>query len=239
MEIIIVGTKKYFWALRAFANLFNKYWEPIPVTHFGDVECNNLPKNFTSRRVPCYTEGVWPWEHWFGNGLKSILESLASDHVCIFLPDHWITQPVDKKGIRLLLYYMRDNNDVVRGNITADTCLDSQGDFVWGRIRQVGPLHPHCSFYGGTTFSPAIWNRKNLIDILEPHWDLWQCEKLGTEKMIREWPRWRSVGVVPGPVKRAHGLYHAQPKTARLESMKQEDKQIVRNYLPAGWSITE
>jgi len=242
MKIIVVGTHEYFWALRIFTRQFNRYWKFANVVHYGDVECADLPPNFESRRVPCYAEGSWPWDHWYGNGLISILESIPDRTVALFLPDHWINAPVDKLAVRALDGYMLSHPDVVRGNLTAGTCLAGYGETVAlrdaCRIVQVHPGDPHCGLYGGTVGSPALWNRNALLEVLEPHWGLWDAEKVGTEKMARGWPRWRSVGIEPAPVSRTHGLVHGKPKVASFEGMSREDAEMCAKMLPEGWEWT-
>lgn len=237
MDIVVVGTSEYFWALRIFARQFNSCFGNDAIVHYGDIECDGLPKNFTSRRVPCYSQGSWPWEHWYGNGLISILERLTEDLVMLFLPDHWFAS-VDKGGIRELARYMSQNPDVMRGNLIAGTCLDGYGESVGNGIVQVHPNNPHCGLFGGCAGSPALWNRKNLLEILEPGWSLWGVEKLGTEKMAKMWPKWRSVGIKPGPIIRAHGLSHSNPGVASFQGMSQEDAEACAKMLPGGWTWT-
>jgi len=238
MKIIVVGTHEYFWALRIFTRQFNRYWGFADVVHYGDVECADLPSNFKSKRVPCYSEGSWPWDHWYGNGLISILESLADEIVALFLPDHWLNAPADKLAVRELERYMLASPDVVRGNLTAGTCVAGRGEPVRGRIVQVHPGDPHCGLYGGTAGSPALWNREALLEVLEPHWGFWEAESVGTEKMAREWPRWRSVGIEPGPVSRTHGLVHGRPCVASFEGMNERDIKACAEMLPKGWIWT-
>lgn len=243
IDVIVVGTREYFWALRAFAELFNRYWGPVPVTHFGDVECVDLLPNFKSQRVPCFQEGQWPWDHHFSRGLASCLETLTGDLVAIFLPDHWLSEPVDQDAVQVVADFMRDTGKVLRGNLAAGTCLESYGHVVkrgldWDVV-VVAPTDHHCSFGGGLTFCPSLWDRAALIRFLEPHWTLWECEKVGTEKFARTlWKDgWVSCGTRPAALWRCHGLSHAAPRAANLSGLSPEDREVVRRYLPAGWEV--
>lgn len=241
MEIIVVGTHEYEWALKIFARQFNKHWGKSPVTYWGDRPSTvELPPNFSYARVPAYVEGSWPWDHWYGNGLRSILEVIPDEQVILFLPDHWLYAHVNKHAVRNLAAYMRENLDVVRGNLTANICLSVYGKVVqvregW-RIVQVHPNDSNCGLFGGTAGAPALWNRAALLEVLEPGWSFHGTENLGTEKMVREWPRWRSVGVEAGPVRRAHGLSHHEPNIASFEGMDQEDMATCAAMLPEGWT---
>ena len=94
MNIIVIGTQRYNWALQPMNYLLEKYWG-IEAIHWGDKDSGFMP----FKRVPAYADGEWPWDHWFGNGLLSILDALSSEVFCLLLPDHWISQPVESKGI--------------------------------------------------------------------------------------------------------------------------------------------
>jgi hypothetical protein len=241
MDIIVVGTHEYQWALFPFAELFAKYWGPERILYYGDRQEGPLPANLEFHRVPCYTEGVWPWQHWFGNGMRSIMDEMQGFLVTVFLPDHWLCSPVDHKALRKLCRFMDKRGNILRGNLVAGTCLDEHGQHVANEagleIVGVSPENVHCGFLGGMTFAPAVWNRALLRDILEPQWDLWAAEKMGTERMKKRYPGIMSVGTRPSILGRAHGLYHAQPRTASVKDLIPEDAEVVRRYLPAGWRV--
>ena len=245
MDIIVLGTHEYQWALWPFAALFQKYWGDQVVTYVGDRLEGPLPENLEFVQVPAYSQGVWNWEHWFGNGLMSILENVGEDPVvALFLPDHWLCAKVNKRKVQGLEAYVL-RHPTLRANLTAGTCLDQHGEVVrswYGmEIVSVPPWDIHCGQSGGVTFAPALWDRELLLKLLERHWSLWGAEKLGTEKFAREgiqgrqYPEIRSVGTRPAILKRAHGMYHGQPRTVFLEDLSPEDQETVRRHLAAGW----
>jgi len=250
MDIIVVGTHEYQWALWPFAALFQKYWSDQTVTYVGDRLEGPLPENLEFVQVPAYTQGVWNWQHWFGNGLRSILEEVGTDPVvALFLPDHWLCEKVNKRKVKGLEAYVL-RHPTLRANLTAGTCLDQHGEVLrqwYGMdIVSVPPDHHDCSLLGGVTFTPALWDRELFHRLLERPWSLWGAEKLGTEKFAREglWPHGkypavRSVGTRPAILKRAHGMYHGQPRTVHLEDLSSEDQEMVRRHLPAGWKVAE
>jgi hypothetical protein len=245
METIIVGTHDYEWALHPFMHLWRKHWGDQPVTWWGDRRTGkDLPEGLRFARVPAFGEGSWPWDHHFGRGLISILEAVEADTVAIFLPDHWISAPVDPRQVNALAGFMEASGRVLRGNLTAGTCLEGHGDVIKRYKRfdvvSVAPTDHHCSFGGGMTFCPSLWNRAALAGLLEPHWNLWACEKVGTEKFARTlWKRgWVSVGTRPGLLRRCHGLSHLQPQAVSLAGLEPEDAAFVRSWLPDGWRLT-
>lgn len=252
MQAIVFATSAYEWALRPFAYLFNRYWgEGQEVIYVGEktrpgVE---LPGNFSYMQVPCYKEGIWPWRHWFGNGVKETLRVLDDDIVAIFLPDHWITGSVRLDVVEALESYMTREGNIVRGNLTDDTSLEGHGRVVetLGDIDIIvcGDIH-HCGKEAGVALSPALWSRKLFMEILEPHWGLWGTEKLGTEKMVREHPYWKSVGSRPAALSRTNGLRDGKVREAAgwgaqkvvwVEGLREEDQAVVRGMAPRGYEI--
>jgi hypothetical protein len=240
METIIIGTHEYQWALHPLAHLYQRYWSNDQLLWYGDRVEGPLPDNVEFRQVPAFGEGEWPWDHHFGRGLISILQALRDDVVCILLPDHWLSAGVDRRAVHTLERYMRTNK-VLRGNLTAGTCLDQHGVVVksYRRYDVVGcaPTDHHCSFGGGLTFCPSLWSREGLLRLLEPGWSLWESESVGTQKFARMmWVEgWTSVGIVPAPVKRCHGLSRAAPKAANLAGLAKGDREAVAAMLPDGW----
>lgn len=239
MHLSVVGTHDYQWALWPFAALFLRYWGPETVEYCGDRLDGDLPANLAFVQVPAYRMGEWPWQHWFGNGLASYLETVQDPIVGLFLPDHWIRDPVNLEAAVVLEAYLLAHDDVVRGCLAGGTALDQHGDVVctWDGIDivSVPPDHPHASLDGGMAFCPSLWNRRRLLNLVEPGWTLWQCEALGTRKMAQR--GLRSVGTWPPALWRAAGLSHADGKVARLEGLRGEDWALVRSHLPNGWRV--
>jgi hypothetical protein len=148
---------------------------------------------------------------------------------------------VDLAGVAKLERFMDRKGTVLRGNLAAGTCLAGEGKHLAVEdgleVVFVPPWDIRCSYMGGITFSPAIWNRALLRDALEPQWTLWDAERCGTDRMKRRHPEVMSVGTRPGLLTRAHGLRHAEPRTAHLEELEPEDREAVRGMVPAGWRV--
>lgn len=248
MRHVVFGTHEYQWALRPFAYLFGKYWGPQRVLYVGDRLAGQLPDNVEFMRVPCYTEGIWPWKEWFSNGVKETLKVLEDDIVAVFLPDHWVCKPVRHDVVDAMAGYMREEGNVVRGNLTGDTSLQGHSEVVATRGDVeiiICADRRHCGKEAGTALSPALWNRKLFMEILEPHWGLWATEQLGTEKMHRERPGWVSVGTNPGALERVNGLRSGKRKEAAglpqkevwLGEFAEEDGRVVRGMVPGRYDV--
>ena len=214
----MVGTRAYEWQIAPFAHLFARYWGPETVTWYGDDHAKPLPDNVAFRRIP-----GWVWYKGFGRGLLRVLEELEGDVFCLFLLDHWISRPVDREGVDTLRGYV-EGNRVLRGNLWSDfnICIYQDAE----KVGEAGGLefwtvpanHPHHSLMGGMTFSPALWDRRLLAPLIEPEWDLWECEALGTAKLWHMADAPISVGTRPHLLDMAHvhrhasvgGLHHLQ-----------------------------
>lgn len=240
-QVMIVASYAYEWAVQVAARLFAKYWPGRPVLYFADRFTGPFPDNVTPIRVPCYSEGVWPWAHWFGQGLISICEYLEEWPVLFLQADHWLNAPVDGEGIGVLAHYMSEHPDVIRGNVTAGTPLEAHGHEIvqwYGYSIIAGDPRGLAGFDAALTFCPSLWNPTALKQIIEPGWTFQQCEALGTKKMLAQ-AKYRTVGILPPPLSRAHVLRHAQPHTVFMHDVAPEDRAMCRGWVRELWSIAE
>jgi hypothetical protein len=237
---VLIATHEYEWAIHIFAALFARYWGGEQVVYFGDRQEDELPANVEFRRVPAYAEGIWPWRWWFGNGLRSICEALEGQLMALFLPDHWLNRPVDTSIVARLADYMDHRPALVRANLTDDQ--------AWGRaelvefwrgvgVVEIKPWDIHHGLNGGLTFCPSLWRPELLARLIEPHWTLWECERLGTERVKVAYPNIQAVGSLPAALSRTHGLGQGRPNVACLAGLNDEDRAVVLDYLPEGWRI--
>lgn len=235
---VLIATHNHEWVVRIFAALFVKYWGDEKVIYFGDTHEGELPENLEFRQVPAYSEGVWPWQHWFGNGLKSICKAMEGQTLALFLADHWLIERVDLEVVARLADYMAHRPGIIRASLDTDW---ENAEFVEGwqglDILEVKPWDIHAGFYGGTTFCPSLWNPMLLDKVVEPHWTLWECERLGTEKVKQAYPNIRAIGSKPRALDRVHGLVHTLPKMANLTGFRGEDREIAMRHLPDGWGV--
>lgn len=239
VRYVVVGTHEYQWALRPFAHLFARYWGGDPLLYVGDRLNGPLPDNVEFMQVPAYREGIWNWGDCFSNGLRSAFEVLGEPIIALFLPDHWIVADVDRAAVGAMVEFMQGRK-VLRGNLAANTSLDHYHRVltnVDGVDIVVCPDVHHCGLEAGTAMSPALWNREMLIRLLEPHWSLWDTEVLGSQKMQRHFKDWISMGTFPAAFGRINGLRRG--REVYLDGLAQDDKAIVREMIPNGWTAVE
>jgi len=233
METIVIGTKEYAWAVAIFTRLFKRHWGG-KLVWYGD-RTDEVPDGVEFRPCPVYPE-IWPWEHWFGQGLISIMDDLENDVFALFLPDHWLCEKVDLKAVGKLSRHVTESGKILRCGLTQGMCTESRGEKsgrVGGMDLMAIPRNdPGCSLF--VTFAPALWDRRIFRRVPDPFWDLWKVEVLGSRR-VADWDV-AAVDAVPGPVKRCHGIRHGEGKTACLEGLSAEDAEMVKAMLPGGWS---
>jgi hypothetical protein len=240
VEPIVIGTHEYEWALHVFAGLFAKYCCDVTVTYIGDRVEGTLPSNIRFEQVPCYSEGIWPWKNWFGNGLTSIFERYVGSLVLLMLPDHWIYEPVDMTALYAMMEYMWQRYDIVRGSVTSGLpvfkhghVIDNVGDYD---IYTVSPSNPDASIDGGITFCPSIWRPELAMELFDPNWTIQKCETLGTARMAAD-TCMRSVSICPGPVTRANVLCGTKPNTVNVSKIPAQDRPLVMEHRPQHYGI--
>ncbi len=238
MKILLLGTHEYNWCLKPFTYLFKKYWngDLIYVTdriiHLDNFEC---------MQVPAYKEGIWNWRIWFTEGLYSVLDYFNENLFTILLLDHWLNKQVNIEYVNTLAEYMNNNNDVVRGNLTADTCVNIYGKYVETyrdlNIITVDKNSLDCSYGAGITFCPSIFNKTNLFKIMNRCWSFWELENVGTKEMLSR-KNLITVGTEQTILSRVHALSHHN-KIVTLTGLNEEDKAVIRELIPNEWSINE
>jgi len=234
VKIVLLGTQEYNWMLPPFEYFFRKYWGDDLITYVTD-KVVLLPPNWYCLQVPAYTEGKWDWGNYFNNGLMSIFEYFEDELLIILLLDHWFNQSVNIILINYLVEYMLEHPNIIRGNLTAGTCLDSYGEkideYKGLEIITVGSAHQHCSFGGGITFCPSIFNRKRMLELLNGlSFSFHRTESEGT-KMMRLKPHLYTVGTRQPILYRTHALHHCRHGVISCEGLSSEDKQHIRRLV--------
>jgi hypothetical protein len=240
--VLVFVNRDYHWTLKPFALQFNKYWGDDVLVISEAEPAFALPDNFEYRRVPAYSQGIWPIEY-YSNGIFSQLQEMDDPVVTILMPDHWLTHPVDVTKINLMAGYLLDHPDVVKIGLKA-LCSIIQVGVVADTFAGVDMMYcpkgnTHCDLDGGTALAMGHWHRGRLSQLLDSaNWSPWQIETLGTERMRREQPTWYSVGVRPGLVDYQDGIRRGQP-VVYLDKFTDEDREEIKTLLPEGMKIND
>jgi len=237
--VLVFVTEAYHWALKPFILQFNKYWGDDVLVVSEKRPAFDLPDNFEYKRVPAFSEGVWPIRY-YSTGIISQLVEMDDPVITILMPDHWLTHPVDVGQVNVLRGYLIDHPDVVKAGFKCDCSMVQHGEMVENfaglEVVYCPRGNRHCWLDGGTAMAMGHWHRARLLALLDNNWSPWQIETLGTERMGREHPTWYSVGVRPGLVDYQDGVRRGNPLVF-LDKFADEDRAEVEALLPEGMSL--
>jgi len=244
-RIILPTTRRfYYWELRPFFELFNKYWgQDQEVVVMGDADPELDYPNLTYFDMPLQfrIDGLWIM-HFFSSGIRWYLkEHMTADHFVMLQTDFWLTAPPDLDGLRAVKRYMEDNPEVIRvgicpwpGSATNNPYLEEEGE-------QDGVKFYHCKWKKPDCFLqmsniPAMWNRHRLCEVWKDGWDGWACEGWGSDRLLKEFSEYRSVIAKP-PVFFWNHVSYTRYKRVVLSNLPEEAREIVRPFIPGDFEV--
>ena len=179
--VYVLTSDKYLDALRPFAWLLNRYWQPNPQVIVGGFTAPTfgLPPNFTFHSLGRFED--YPVERWSDALIKMLLE-LQHPVFALMLEDYWLTGPVKTQDVQVLTDYMAQFEYVARLDLTGDR-LHSGFAKEYGQAGDVKLLvsdpdsQYHCSLM------TALWRRERLLSILVAGESPWQIELEGTVRL--------------------------------------------------------
>lgn len=177
METIVLTCDKNNWLLRGFYHQWMKYCPKLDPVTFGYKE----PEVFGHKFVRIGDQSYYPANQW-SDALILVLDELISDDlVLILLEDYWLTRDANFRIIEAAMAFMHRHPDAIRFDLTTDRQYSSKYKYysAEGDIDIIEGLP--CEYY--LSFQAAIWNRKNLLSLLEPGESPWQTELLGSDRL--------------------------------------------------------
>lgn len=243
MNVLLPTTKRFYYCeLGPFFTLWEKFWPGQKVTVLGDAE----PDILGDKRFPDMDyfdmpgrfriNNMWIMHHWSG-GLRWYLKEHVEDEVVFMIQtDHWLTAPVDVEAVERAKRFMEANDDVVRVSLC-----------VWPKSSAIEPLDEFegMEFWGcpkgDACFAilsnqPALWKKDLLLDVWEDGWDGWATEIHGVNRMLAQFPTYRSLVVRPPAMQWVHICYTRGDKYWRLSQIPKELADEVRPWMPQGFT---
>ena len=238
MNVILPTTQRFYYCeLGPFFSLWERFWPGQPVTVLGDGD----PKlKFESLRyfdMPgrFRINNMWIMHNW-STGLRWYLQNKMDDDVFFMIQtDHWLTGAVDVAAVEKAKAFMEANDDVVRVSLCS-----------WPQTHEIGPLDEWdgLEFWGCLpeakrkacfallSNQPALWKRELALDVWEDGWDGWACEIHGVNRMLAQFPSYRSLVARPPAMKWVHICYTRGDKYWRLSQIDKELADLVRPWMP-------
>jgi len=173
IRVFVYTSDPYLWVLKPFCYLFNNFWSELQEVVIGGFTPPQftLPDNFIFHQID---KNPYPKEMW-SNGLIRFLQDFNDDIFVLMLEDYLLCRTADCAGVSTLANYMRQQDDVVRFDLTADRLhgqgmhdIESFGHYDIIACDKDAPYE--------MSLQAAIWNRRHLLSLLKSNLDPWQVE---------------------------------------------------------------
>lgn len=170
MHILALTSNDYVNVLPGFAYLFNKFYgvESVTVVRY-DVRPPKLPDNFKNFAVGKQSDYSW------SGGLKYYLSQIEDEFVLLMLEDYYLDKPVDKNRITFIKYFMQDNKNIAKVDLTDDRLKVDYKLYNDNPINGLIESNLKSPFL--SSVQAAIWRKDFLEAVLNTKDNAWQFEK--------------------------------------------------------------
>lgn len=227
-RVFVITCNKYSWCMRPFAYLFNKhYGQEHEVIYGTDKKPDfSLPENFTYFDM----ERDYPSSEW-SDSLIRILDRSPDEFIVLMLEDYWLTRKVDLRAIYRLHEFMKDNRNILRFDLTDDRQYNGKAEFA-GYIGEYDIVETPPGSEYNMSLQAGIFSTQLLRELLEPGKDAWQVE-------IHTQPpdTMRVLGTRQRPMRYANALLKGELDESQLDTLRPEDKEIVKEWIPKEFQI--
>lgn len=228
--IFVMTSDGHINALRAYAHLFQKYWDSeqqVIVVGFTPPRFK-LPSNFLFFSLG--PQSIYPIHRWSDALIQTLRHFPLCDVFYLALEDYWLAQPVRKDIIHMAVDYMRQFRYVLKFDLCAERRY-AAGSTPYGHLGDIplvksDPNSPyHFSLYSG------LWNRDLLMRVLIPGESPWDIELTGTSRLAGYGDEIAVIGAVTDPWPMRHILAHRGGDSSHylLDELSQEDIDELRS----------
>ena len=224
IRVVVYTCDSYLWVMKPFCYLFNNYWSELQDVLVGGFTPPQfqLPSNFNFYQIDKYP---YPKNMW-SDGLIALLQSFNDEVFVLLLEDYLLCRTVDHNGISTLAQYMREHDDVVRFDLTADR--------LYGKgMHDIEP-YGHYDIIECDTDSPyqmslqaAIWNRRNLLALLRPGMTPWEVE---IQTDMQKQP-YRVLGTRQYPIRYANLMLKGEVMDYELEHIPEPHRSAITRWI--------
>lgn len=228
-EILLPITEKFHWELGPFFWLFRRFWgERREVTILSDAD----PRFHRTRWVKTRgTVGI-DWGGQFSNSLIAYLENDSrSDFLVILMGDYWLTGPVALHRLRTLARFMRENQNVIRLQIS--TGMGAGQDSKVVQQYHGLEIRNRPEFLRGSLI-PGLWSKRLLLQLLEANWSVWHTEIALTRKIKAS--GLKSYLVMPEIIDYAH-IAKTSRGEVTLSELRPDLVDEIAKFIPDGFMI--
>lgn len=221
MNIYVTTSDKYLPALRPFAYLMNKYWQPNPkvVVAGFSTPSFELPNNFSF--ISLGNQSDYPFNKW-SDALIKLLNIIEDEVIILMLEDYWITRPVNTPAIRILGDYARQFGYVLKIDICGDRLYAHGADLNYGTVAYIDLVKSMPGSPYHMSLMPGIWRVDNLKKCLIPGESPHDIEIAGSTRVSRLQDIIH-LGTRQWPLRITLGLRGGDHSKINLQELKPED----------------
>ena len=232
-RVVVSTCDKYLPYLKPFIHQFNKYWskdQQVLVAGFSKPDFN-LPRNFHFHSIGKQED--YPIEKW-SDSIIDLCNQILDETFIFMLEDYWLTDKVDVEGVQLLVDYAKLHPKVVRIDLTPDrlhTARDQTPVSEWkmGKLGHLDLVFSKSGLPYSLSMITSVWNKQNILKVLEPGWSPWQVEMQGSYKTYLHGSDMVVLGTETIPVPHCVGIRTLPEGEGRLwlecGFFKQEDRE--------------
>lgn len=227
-RVVVTTSDKYLPALRPFAYLFNKYWsdeQDVLVMGFTPPSFS-LPPNFAFMSLGDFND--YPVNKWTDAVIRG-LEYIDDDVFVLMLEDYWLTRPVDKRSVQILVDYMRQFNYVAKMDLCGDRLYAHGADLNYGHVGHIDLVKSMPGSPYHMSLMTGAWNRRHLLRHLRPGWSPWDVEIVGTTNLSHDQDV-IVLGTRQWPVRHTLAFRSGDSSTLKLDELATEDIVELNKY---------
>jgi hypothetical protein len=232
MNIVVMTSNKYDWALRGFFHQWGKYADVFGATDVIVAGYRPPPKEvFKSKVAPdFYKIGEfedYPAHRW-SDSLIKVLDEVADDFFILLLEDYWLIREVNTEGFEAGWDFMMVNHEkALRFDLTSDRLYAKHQDVF--SVDSIDIIQSTELQYSLST-QAAIWNKGLLRRLLIPNETPWAVEMNGTGRFVtdgtmdvygtRQWPMRYQIMIDKGDFKKNGGWLYP-PRNLSVSDMRE------------------
>ncbi len=221
MHVYVMTSDKYLPAILPFSWLFNKYWsaeQPVTVVGFTPPAFD-LPANFDFMSLGAFAD--YPVSRW-SDALIELLRRIPDEPFVLMFEDYFITRPVHAQAVTMLYDYCRQFGYVYRLDLTSDR-LHAAGAKFYGKCGDIDLIWSDPESQYHMSLMTALWNPRNLRDVLILGETPWQVELDGTPRLRALGDRALVLGTTMCPVKHTLAFRGGNSQTLLLNEVASDD----------------
>ncbi len=216
IRVFVTTSDKYLWLLKPFAFLFNIFWsslQPVVVAGYTPPDFE-LPSNFTFHSIDDHNYPVQQWS----TGWRKFLEAMPDEYFVWMYEDLVLNRYADLEAINSLVEYAMCRPNILRIDLGTDRLYTHDPRYTpdydtYGRLNIIRSF-PDWPYHMST--QPAIWNKRLLLQVIQPDWTPWQAELEGG-KYIRD--NWLVLATRQIPLQYSHLIISSNPGVVNVEGI--------------------